>query len=113
MTEEARPTVDLKFYGAVTLIDWWYDPFADRGYRTVVGQVTILTEADLGFHLRTSGNANYLFQIEGVTGQRVFFPGCKVHSIYSAPKDEFFDRWSRLIGRTDEGRRPDNIYIVP
>ena len=94
---------NLAFYGAVKLLDWWTDPLNDRSYRTLVGQIRVLTETDLGFHLRTSGNANYLIDVAGPSGEHVYFPGCKVHAVTRLPKD--YDELTP--------RRPDNVYIVP
>jgi hypothetical protein len=95
--------VELEFYGAVNLLDWWQDPYTDKSYRTIVGHVRVLTETDLGFHLRTSGNANYLFDVEGASGEHVYFPGCKVMGFMRTSK-------TRLAAVE---RRPDNVYIVP
>ena len=66
------------FFGAVHLHDWWIDALTDRSYHCLVGNVRILTEDDLGFKVRTVGNANYVVEVRGKQSV-VTFPGCKVH----------------------------------
>ena len=66
---------NLEFYGAVNLLDWLETPTWTCSIPHIVGHVRVLTETDLGFHLRTSGNANYLIDVEGPTGEHVYFPG--------------------------------------
>ena len=91
----------IEFEGAINLVDWWNDPFTDQPHRSVVGHVSILGEADIGFKLRTVGNANYLVRVEGPTGEKVDFPGCKVFG---------FIEWGD--GMNEQDHWPDNVYEV-
>jgi hypothetical protein len=94
-------TLSLAFYGAAQLTDWYFDPVRCQSYKVVIGDVQILTEKEIGFHLRTSGNANYAVRVQGPSGQAVVLPGCKVYSVTALPTKRSRDN------------APVNVYVVP
>lgn len=90
----------LEFDGAINLTDWWQDTEEHGSFNVIVGHVKVLTEDDLGFKLRTSGNANYLVTVTGPTGMKISFPGCKVYG---------FEEFARQGEYTAAGQ---GVYVV-